>query len=380
MSNTPQLFIEHTGGDRQRLTTGVLPAQRLQEQIQDRAILAADKIEKSQIQPASLDLRLGDRAYCVSTSFLPGETKTVRDRLKLLAWDQIDLTEGTILRAGCIYIIPIQEMLDLPSKIWGLANAKSSTGRLDIFARVITDFSWQFDRIQEGYSGPLFLEVSPRTFHVKVRKGSRLSQLRLKRGIPGNYESFHRQLEEETELVGSTHRPKHIKGARLFSVSLTSSNQSEIIGFRAKKFCPPIDVDEIGALDPADYWDPLFTSPEGLILDPHNFYILASKQDVSVPSSAAAEMLAYDTLVGEFRVHYAGFFDPGFGLVATGGMAKAVLEVRSHEVPFLIEDDQVVGRLIYEQLTDFPSKLYGRDVGSYRTQGLRLAKQFVEWR
>ncbi|MBT3991151.1 MAG: 2'-deoxycytidine 5'-triphosphate deaminase [Rhodospirillaceae bacterium] len=338
---------------------GILPSQEMDAAIASGVISADLAIPDGQVQPASIDLRLSNTAYRVRASFLPGANATVADKLKNFTMHKIDLTDGAVLEKGCVYIVPLQESLKLPADTSGMANPKSSTGRLDIFTRVITDGAAEFDRIEAGYSGPLYAEISPLTFSVLVHPGSRLSQLRLRRG--------------EFEVADGV----------AFTVDLTGfevdDQAKKIVGYKAKQHAGVVDVENIGHYDVLDYWDPIIArADKALVLDPDEFYILASKEAVSVPPDQAAEMRAYDTLVGEFRVHYAGFFDPGFGHDAAGGSgSRAVLEVRSHDVPFVIEDGQMVGRLVYEPLTATPDILYGLDVGSnYQSQGLKLSKHF----
>jgi dCTP deaminase len=262
-------------------------------------------------------------------------------------------------------------------------NPKSSTGRLDVFTRLITDHGTEFDQVREGYKGPLYAEVSPRTFTILVRKGSRLSQLRIRRGAPPSSDLEHKRLQEEFGLVDRPLSDEEIKNGIPITVDVhgSASSDNNIIGYKAKSHSGLIDVDRVGHYDWHEFWD-VVPAPgrQGLILDPADFYILASREAVRVPPGYAAEMIAYDTLVGEFRVHYAGFFDPGFGHASAGGEgARAVLEVRSYEVPFVIEDGQIVGRLAYERLTVQPERLYGLNVGSnYQRQGLRLSKHFKQ--
>jgi dCTP deaminase len=340
--------------------TGILPSQEINTAIESHIISAGQPIAHDQVQPASIDLRLDKTAYRVRASFLPGSQATVEDKLKNITMHKIDLSNGAVLERGCVYIVPIQERLDLPADISGMANPKSSTGRLDIFTRVITDKATEFDRIAPGYMGPLYAEISPLTFSVLVYPGSRLSQLRLRRG---NFNAAD-GISFTVDLVG-------------FKVS---SQQNKIVGYKAKQHAGVIDIENIGHYNLIDYWDPILARDDKtLVLDPDEFYILASKEAVSVPPNQAAEMRAYDTLVGEFRVHYAGFFDPGFGHdEAGGGCSRAVLEVRSHDVPFVIEDGQMVGHLVFEPLTKTPNILYGSDVSSnYQNQGLKLSKHFI---
>lgn len=360
-----------------RHSTGILPSQAIRELIRGREILAAADIAEAQLQPSSLDLRLGERAYRVNASFLPGRNATVAQKIEAFAMHEIDLTGGAVLEKGCVYIVPLQEQLALSSRIYGLANPKSSIGRLDIFTRLITDHTAEFDRVAAGYSGPLYVEVSPRAFSVVVRQGSRLNQLRLRRGSHSYTDSALRRLHEQVQLIDKDLAGTDISNGIPLTIDLPSEPPGQAIGYKAKMHTRLIDVDRIGYYEVDDFWEPIYARPkEGLILNPNDFYILASKESVTVPPDHAAEMVAYDTLVGEFRVHYAGFFDPGFGHAESAG-TRAVLEVRSHEVPFVLEDGQVVGRLIYERLLDLPEKLYGAGIGSsYQKQGLALSKHF----
>jgi dCTP deaminase len=370
--------------DRQRdLTTGLLPSQLLREAVaQGREILSPQPIGDDQIQPASIDLRLGEVAYRVRASFLPGARASVRDKLDLLSMHRIDLTEGAVLERDCVYIVPLLEYVALRKRTSAAANPKSSTGRLDVFARVITDYGTEFDRIREGYKGPLFAEISPRAFSILVRAGSRLVQLRIRRGSPGFSDTALRRLHEEVGLVDGPAGPKTIRNGLAFTVDVVGDQTTGIVGYKARRHTDVIDIDRNFHYDPRDFWEPVFSHRgEGIVLDPNDFHILASREAVVVPPDHAAEMLPYDTFVGEFRVHYAGFFDPGFGAAETGGAgSRAVLEVRSHEVPFLIEDGQIVGRLVYERLIARPDKLYGTPIGSsYQRQGLTLSKHFKQF-
>jgi dCTP deaminase len=363
-------------------TTGILPAQELLQLVRvTKEIRALDPILDDQIQPASIDLRLGANAYRVRASFLPGSNSTVQDKLREFTMHEMDITQGGVLEKGCVYIVPLLEQLALKHRMSALANPKSSTGRLDIFTRVITDNGAEFDRVREAYKGPLYAEISPRTFSILVRKGSKLSQLRIRRGTPLNSDERLKELQQKFQLIGRQLSDDQIKNGVPITVDVHGEATGGIIGYRAKNHAGLIDVDKVGHYSPGDFWDPVPAPRErGLILDPADFYILASRESVKVPPGFAAEMIAYDTLVGEFRVHYAGFFDPGFGDPSAGGEgSKAVLEVRSYEVPFVIEDGQIVGRLVYERLTGPPERLYGSEVKSnYQRQGLRLSKHFKQ--
>jgi len=364
-------------------STGILPAQDLLRTVHaTKEIRGIEPVLDDQIQPASIDLRLGAKAYRVRASFLPGAKSTVSEKLRDLSMHEMDITNGGVLEKGCVYIIPLLETLALKHRMSARGNPKSSTGRLDVFTRLITDHGTEFDQVREGYKGPLFAEVSPRTFTILVRKGSRLSQLRIRRGAPPSSDLEHKRLQEEFGLVDRVLSDEDIKNGVPITVDVHgSASNNGIIGYKAKSHSGLIDVDRVGHYNWQEFWDVVpAPGPQGLILDPADFYILASREAVRVPPGYAAEMIAYDTLVGEFRVHYAGFFDPGFGHASAGGEgARAVLEVRSYEVPFVIEDGQIVGRLAYERLTVHPERLYGLNVGSnYQRQGLRLSKHFKQ--
>ncbi|WP_319498618.1 2'-deoxycytidine 5'-triphosphate deaminase [uncultured Cohaesibacter sp.] len=355
--------------------TGILNDADIARLIDSEAIRFGRPQDDDQVQPASLDLRLGAKAYRVRASFLPGKGQTVKDKLDQLQLHQIDLTEGAVLETGCVYIVPLMESLNLTGDIEAAANPKSSTGRLDIFTRVIADGSRQFDTIPAGYRGPLYLEVSPRTFPIFVRAGSRLSQIRFRNGRARLTDPEHLTLHREETLVASTDEP-FIDNGIAVSIDLAGDG---IIGYRAKRHTAVIDVDERDALDMLDFWEPIAgRGKNALILDPDMFYILVSREAVHVPPLYAAEMVPFDPLVGEFRVHYAGFFDPGFGASEAGGKgSRAVLEVRSHEVPFIVEHGQLIGRLAYERMRARPTHLYGSGIGSnYQAQGLKLSKHF----
>ena len=371
--------------DRQRdLTTGLLPSQMLREAVAlGREILSPQPIGDGQIQPASIDLRLGEVAHRVRASFLPGIRHSVRDKLDLLSMHQIDLTKGAVLEKDCVYIVPLLEYVALKRRTSAAANPRSSTGRLDVFARVITDHATEFDRVREGYKGPLYAEISPRAFSILVRTGSRLVQLRIRRGSPAFSDTALKRLHAEVGLVespaGGPPGREAIRNGLAFTVDVSGDPATGIVGYKARRHTDVIDVDKVEHYDPRDFWEAAYSHRgEGIVLDPNDFHILASCESVVVPPDHAAEMIPFDNFVGEFRVHYAGFFDPGFGAAETGGGgSRAVLEVRSHEVPFLIEHGQIVGRLVYERLITRPDKLYGTPIGSsYQSQGLALSKHF----
>ena len=268
------------------------------------------------------------------------------------------------------------EAVNLPERTAGFANPKSSTGRIDVFTRLITDFGTEFDKVPAGYKGHLYLEVSPRTFPILVRTGSRLSQLRFRRGAANHSDAELKRLHEEIGLVNGK---ANIDNGLGLSIDLEGDKETGLVGYRGKRHAGLIDVDRKDALPISQYWEPIYRDAQGqIILDPDEFYILASREAVTIPPSHAAEMMPFNPLVGEFRVHYAGFFDPGFGAAeADGKGARAVLEVRSREVPFILEHGQIIGRLVYERLTDVPETLYGSGLSSnYQSQGLKLSKHF----
>ncbi len=373
---------EETGGHGP-LGTGILPYQQIKALIRDHEIWSESDILPGQVQPASLDLRLGPVAYRVRASFLPGEQASVAEKIEQFALHEIDLTKGAVLERDCVYVVPLLERLKLSARISAAANPKSSTGRLDIFTRLITDRARAFDEVPAGYQGMLYAEIAPRTFGVILRQGSRLSQIRFRRGSPGSSGANLRRLQEHHRLVNDPNAI--IRGDSIaVTLDLSAGGGRGLVGWKAKKHAELVDVDARDAYDPLDFWDPLTLRPgRGLVLDPADFYILATREAVSVPPDHAAEMIAYDTQVGEFRVHYAGFFDPGFGYDPAGGEgSRAVLEVRSHDVPFVLEHGQTVGWLRYERLTAAPDRLYGMTLGShYQGQGLQLGRQFkpVAW-
>ena len=370
--------VQETG-----MMNGILPVQEIRRMLAAGDISAADEMTAAQMQPASIDLRLGRRAWRVQSSFLPGSGTRVEDKLDRLAMHQLDLAGGAVLERGCVYIVELQEALCLAADVSAMANPKSSTGRLDIFTRLITDGASEFEAVAAGYEGPLYAEISPRTFSVLVRPGSCLSQLRLRRGPAAMSDDAMIQLQRDVGLVRGT-SDVDIRDGVALSVNLTPSGPDDIIGWRARKHAGLVDIDAPASCQVSDFWERLTTSDlvaGGLVLHPDEFYILASREFVTVPRDHAAEMRAYDTRVGEFRAHYAGFFDPGFGMAELGASTtRAVLEVRSHDVPFLIEEGQTVCRLVYEPMAGVPESLYGAAGSSsnYQSQGLRLAKHFIQ--
>ncbi|PKP84265.1 MAG: 2'-deoxycytidine 5'-triphosphate deaminase [Alphaproteobacteria bacterium HGW-Alphaproteobacteria-2] len=353
---------------------GVLPCQAIRGLIAVGAIAAEPAPQEDQIQPASLDLRLGHHAWRVRASFLAGTGRSVSERLAEFEMHRIDLGPGAVLEKGCVYVVELAERLALPKGLQAVANAKSSTGRLDLLTRLVTDHGTEFDRVAPGYTGPLYAEICPRSFSVLVRPGMRLNQLRLRRGDAVLGDAALAALHVEARLVPGE---PHIDNGLAFSVDLVPG-PDDLVGWQARPHSGVIDLDRVGAYDPLEFWTPIRTQARRIILDPGAFYILVSRESVHIPPDYAAEMAPYLAMVGEFRVHYAGFFDPGFGHGPAGGAgARGVLEVRCHEAPFALEHGQVVGRLVYERMAERPERLYGTGIASnYQGQGLKLAKHF----
>lgn len=364
---------------------GVLPRQDIATLIAAGHVRADGGIEPAQLQPASLDLRLGRVAHRVRASFLPGHAKTVEQQLATLTSDVLSLDDGAVLERGCVYVVELQESLhDLSPHLAAMANPKSSTGRLDVFTRLITDRSELFDAVAPGYSGKLYAEISPASFSIKVRKGSRLNQLRFRHLPETGGEAADVKLSDaelaaihaRTPLVDGEAK---IRNGLVLHIELERFGLDDIIGYRAQRYTDVIDVDRVGGYALSDFWEPIRARPDRrLILDPNQFYILASKEKLHIPPTLAAEMVPIDPMMGEFRVHYAGFFDPGFGYSTSGHPgSRGVLEVRSHEVPFVLEDGQVIGRLAYEAMVAAPDALYGEiGTSNYQGQGLKLSKHF----
>ncbi|GAA6181992.1 2'-deoxycytidine 5'-triphosphate deaminase [Shimia sp. NS0008-38b] len=354
--------------------TGVLPSQSIEKMLKTGEISVTEPVIEGQVQPASLDLRLGHIAYRVRASFLSGQGRSVQERLAEFEMHRIDLTDGAVLEKGCVYVVPLMESLALPNGIQAVANAKSSTGRLDLLTRTITDGGTEFDRVAAGYTGPLYAEICPRSFSVLVRPGMRLNQIRFRQGQSILTDTDLSALHEQSTLVDGE---AVIDDGLGFSVDLKPKNGT-LVGYRAKPHTGVIDLDNIGHYPPAEYWEELHSSDGKIILDPGAFYILVSQEAVHIPPDYAAEMAPFLAMVGEFRVHYAGFFDPGFGHAAVGGTgSRGVLEVRCHEAPFVLEHGQVVGRLVYERMSEVPDQIYGAGISSnYQGQGLKLSKHF----
>jgi len=375
---------------REAPNTGILSSQEIHELIQNRKIISLIPIESGQVQPASIDLRLGNIAYRVQASFLPSRTSKVKDKINDLKLAEIDLTKPTLMERGAVFVIPVLEHLALPFDIGGVANPKSTTGRLDIFTRLVTegglDFEaheLQFEQVPKGYRGQLYVQVVSRTFPIILQAGTKLNQLRFVRGKPpAATDNALGRLEEGLVYYENGNAPAKavLDQGLLMSIDLAGSGESSVVAYKAKRNAPAVDLSKSGAHEASRFWDAITAPPsKRLVLDPSDFYILASRERISIPSNWAAEMTQFDPSIGEFSVHYAGFFDPGFGY-GTGGEikgTKAVLEVRAHEVPILLEDQQVVGRIMYHKMASVPEKLYGQAIGSsYQQQGLALSKQF----
>jgi dCTP deaminase len=377
------LFPEPAGELPESRKDGILPYQTIKELIDTGRIVASPAIPDENIQPASLDLRLGDIAHRVRASFLPGPNSTVEDKIKDLRMARVDLTGAAAFEKDCVYIVPLIEELHLPSHISGKANPKSTTGRLDIFTRLITDHGVEFDRVPPGYKGRLYAEIVSRTFTVAIRAGMRLSQLRFVRGNPDDsHDREIKKLDQKQTLVymdeDNPVKARLDRGLRV-TVNLEASEKGEVIAYKARRNAPVIELSKINYYSPEEFWEARQEgASKSLILEPNDFYILASRERVRVPAEFAAEMVPFDPTDGEFRIHYAGFFDPGFGYGSSDIKGtRAVLEVRAHEVPFLMEHGQLVGRLNYMPLLAKPDKIYGLGIGSsYQQQALTLSKQF----
>src|SRR5579864_6824264 len=391
---------ENTNLENER-SNGILPAQSIRRLISSGVISAPESlpIADSQVQPASVDLRLGPQAFHIRASFLPGKSSTLLTKIHDgLLIDTVDLRQPTLLTPNSVYIVKLVESLNLPPDVSGIANPTSTTGPLDIFTRLMTEHGDEFERVPRGYAGDLYVEVVTRSFPVYVKEGLKLNQLRFVRGraeargdtvlrelakddllvkfddLPTRSEDEDSLVKEISRLAGAVNRGLSI------TVDLQGNERSDVVAYKAKKYAQPIDLSKIRHYEMADFWE-FIRKPKNrrLILEPNEFYLLASKEKVRVPPDHAAEMVAYDPTMGEFHVHYAGFFDPGFGYGAQGEVlgTKAVLEVRAHDMPILLEDGQLVGKLLYYRMAGTPQVVYGQDIGSsYQKQELTPSKQF----
>ncbi len=341
----------------------VLPSQNIRELLDKKQIFSNLNFEKDQIQPSSIDLRLGSKAWRMRASFLPGTDRKVSSCISEFAMQEIDLSKGYILEKGSVYLVKLQETLDLPENIEGIANAKSSTGRLDLFTRLISDYCNEFDRVIKGYNGPLYAEIAPNSFSVLAQQNIKLNQIRFK---------LHKTLDTEQVLIN-----RDIAKPKIFSINLQNKNNL-FIGYRAKSHTDLIDLRKVNYYSIDDFWEKIESKNKKIILDPGAFYILSSREYVSVAPNFAAEMAPYLPMIGEFRVHYAGFFDPGFGYSTDNTQkSRAVLEVRCHDTPFILEHGQKMGELIFEEMLEKPDILYGKTLKSnYQGQGLKLSKHF----
>ncbi|MEL7014364.1 MAG: 2'-deoxycytidine 5'-triphosphate deaminase [Pseudomonadota bacterium] len=355
------------------MKNGVLADTQIRDLIRSGALSSSSPIVNEQVQPASVDLRLSDQAYRVRASFLPGDA-TVAERLESLTMHTIGLSGGAVLEKGCVYLVPLMEHLSLPQGMTAAASAKSSIGRLDLMTRIITDHGTEFDRVPEGYDGPLYAEICPQSFSVLVQPGQLLNQIIFRHGDTRLSDDALRDVHARTPIVLSE---AVIDDGLGFSVDLRPE-AGDLVGYRAKRHSGVVDLSKVNHYDPAEYWEEVRTQEGRIILDPGAFYILVSREAIAIPPDCAAEMAPYLAMVGEFRVHYAGFFDPGFGYDAAGGAgSRGVLEVRCHEAPFVLEHGQIVGRLVYERMSQIPQSLYGAGISSnYQGQGLKLSKHF----
>jgi len=387
MPDQKLLFQERADLAPSQRTSGVLPSQTIRELIASGRIAQRKEfrgeISEEQIQPASIDLRLGHKAYRVRASFLPGKSSTVEKKIQDLKMSEVDLARPAVFEKNCVYIVPLAEELCLPDGVSAKCNPKSTTGRLDIFTRLITDYGEDFEWVRSGYRGRLYAEVVPRTFSVVLSAGMKLSQMRFLLGDPSSDDRSLRALDRQHGLVylAEDNRVEaEIEEGLWIRVSTQPDSPGEVVAYKARSNAPVIDLSKVNHYEPDDFWELIYPPRTGsLILDPGAFYIIASKERVRVPPEYAAEMVALETSVGEFRIHYAGFFDPGFGFGLNDDIkgTRAVLEVRAHEVPFQIEDGQAVGRLYYMHLLSVPDKVYGAKIGSsYQGQALALSKQF----
>jgi len=361
---------------------GILPAQHLRRAIDDGSVAAASPIPDSNVQPASLDLRLGARAYALRCSFLPDRDSTIEDKLGDLVLNEFDIRNGAVLERNRPYLIPLQERLDLPVGLRARANPKSSTGRLDIFTRAISERNFRFDAVPTGYAGPLFLEVVSRSFAVRVHEGLTLNQIRLIEGDARCSDADILPMHDRAPLLHADNVPIDAEDLAIADglfLSVDLDRGQEHVGYRAKPNAPLLDLARIGEYEADAFWDPVYAAAGRIILQPEDFYLLISQEGVQIPPWLGAEMTAYDPTAGELRTHYAGFFDPGFGFDREGRRqgARAVLEVRARDVPFMVEHGQRICKLGFERMLEEPDVVYGEGIGSsYQYQELTLSKHF----
>lgn len=366
--------------------SGVLPSQWIRAAITDKIITACADITTGQVQPNSLDLRIGAVGYRVQCSFLPGEVG-IEQKLSRFKWYEFTLPDdGVVLERNQAYLFPLCERLDLPDAIYARANPKSTTGRLDVFTRLVTEYGTGFDEVPAGYHGALYLEVVPRSFAVRARAGDSFAQIRFQTGDPAlTYQETVRLLDSDDIILAHDMRTLRARDLSVNSgiiLSISLPENKKTIGFQARKNTPPIDLRAIGQARVWHHWDRILGDGRPIILEPDEFYIFASRELVRLPPQFCAEMVPFDASSGEVRTHYAGFFDSGFGYAAghpaDRSAAAVVLEVRSRDVPFLIEDGQPLFRVNLLRNTEEPDLLYGADLSSnYQSQRLRLSKQFT---
>ncbi len=370
--------------DSSRPMSGILVSQDLRELVATGAIRSLYPIAPEQVQPSSLDLRLGAKLWQLQCSFLPGATG-IAAKIGRLAIDEVRLNPETptVLRHDGVYLAEVEEVLELPADVWGRANPKSSSGRLDVFVRLLTETGHAFDTVPAGYNGRLYLEITPQSFHVAIRRGDTLGQLRLARGRPRLGTDALVELQQRAPVVfWSDGRPAVVTdpdapGVEM-SVDLHDGDQG-IVGYAAQRYRPPIDLRHRG-LDRSKYWTPVRAdrSGEGFVLEPEQFYIFATRERLAIPPELCAELIPFDATKGELRTHYAGFIDSGFGVDGSGRGAKLVLEIRTHDVPFLLEHGQPLFRIELLRNRTIPDVLYGDSTkNNYQMQGLKLAKQFA---
>lgn len=365
---------------------GIQPSQWIEQAIREGVVKTSVPVTSTQIQPNSMDLRLSKRGWRLQCSMLPGE-EGIEKKLERFGWHSFELgAEGMVLERNAVYLFRCEESVGLPEGVSARANPKSSTGRLDVFTRLVTENGVAFDDVPDGYRGALYIEVVPRSFPIVVRMGDTLSQIRFQCG-PSQLDDadLRTELEQEPMVIDRAGRPLDTRSLRLgqglfLSVHLRGA-QGDIVGYRARKTARPIDLASRD-LPRERFWERVsWAKDEPVILEPEEFYIFASRELVRLPPHLCAEMVPFDAGSGEVRTHYAGFFDSGFGWAQGKSPAESaaavVLEIRNHDVPFLIEDGHPLFRLVFFRNSEVPARLYGQGLGSnYQTQRLKLGKQF----